>query len=185
MKPVPHIEIREFPDSALPQLWAWCEAFRNQVADDYSPKTIDKFVEYELERTRAKVLKFGVYRDGELGGCIWVEQLSDLIAEAHCVFKRDFFGQATTLPALKLMAEMIFETGIKKIKMRTFRDNSAIKSLLLNAGAHQEGILRQETVRNGKLIDILLFAFFDEDLKRQQEDGSFPWRKSKSKEQSA
>lgn len=164
MKEAPNIEIREFPDAALPQLWAWCEAFRNQVADDYSPKTINEFVDFELAREAARVIKFGVFRDDELGGCIWVEQLSDLVAEAHCIFKKEFFGHKTTIPALKLMAHMIFETGIQKIKMRTFADNYAIKSLLLNAGAHREGVFKNETKRNGELIDIAMFAFFASDL---------------------
>lgn len=168
MKEAPNIEIREFPDSALPQLWAWCQAFRHQVADDYSPRTIDEFVEFELARERAKVLKFGIYRDGELGGCIWVEQISDLIAEAHCIFKKDFFGHRTTIPALRLMAEKIFDTGIQKIKMRTFDDNYAIKSLLLAAGAHREGIFRKETTRGGKSVDIVMFAFFDSDLEPEE-----------------
>lgn len=165
MKPDFRIEVKyPFPDASLPQLWSWCEAFRNRVADDYAPQTIDQFVNLELAREQQGVRKFGVYRDDELGGAIWLAPENDIVVSAHCVFKREFFGRKTTYPALYQMAEMTFEAGFQKISMQVFEDNDAIKCLLQQIGARREGTLKSHTLRQGSPVDVVLFALFPEYL---------------------
>lgn len=155
------VEVRfPFPDSALPQLWLWCEKFRHLVADDYAPKDMEDFVNYELARSEQGGVKYGVYRADEIGGCIWVEPVNYRVVSAHCVFKKEFFGHQTTLPALTQVADYLFAQGVKKIQMNCFDHNAAIKSLLRKLGTVKEGILRQQTTQNGKPIDILLLALY-------------------------
>jgi RimJ/RimL family protein N-acetyltransferase len=178
LEPLETVEVRyPFPDSALPQLWDWLNGkdnkTRKMVADDDAPETLDEFIDSELERTEAGARKFAVWRGDELGGCIWAEEVNIKVqnaVQAHCVFKSDFFGHKTTLPALLQMAQLIFEAGYKKIEMPVFNHNNPIKALLKRAGAHSEGVSRAHTTQDGQPVDVALYAFFDTDFQKLYPD---------------
>lgn len=164
--------IAPFPDAALPLLWQWIEAARSQVADDSSPQTPDEFI--ALERARAEdVCTFAIYRDYELGGYVRVVPTSAWACEAHCIFKREFYGYQTTLPALDCVARQVFEAGVTRITMLVYQTNGAIRALLKRLGAVEEGRMRECARQNGQPVDMIIFGL----LKREWE-ASFAARNS-------
>lgn len=157
-----NIEVRSpFPIESLPRVWGWIERFRNRVVDDFSPATLNAFVEKSIEDAK-QMTTWAVYRDGELGGMVSFQQWTPVLGTCHCLFKREMWGRKTTLPALQQIATEIFATGISKISMCVFSDNKAIIALVKDLGGVTEGRYRNHTMRGGKLVDMTAIALFKE-----------------------
>jgi RimJ/RimL family protein N-acetyltransferase len=151
--------VSPFPQSELVLAWGWIQKFRRQVADDYSPRTFQQFLIQETDR-QGKGLTYAVERDGELGGIVWIDLHAPHLAEAHCLFKKEFWGRATVLPALEQIAAGVFDAGVHKIICPVFADNHAIRSTLAALGAVQEAYYREHILREGELIDMAVYSLF-------------------------
>ena len=45
-KPMSVVRVESpFPAHAVPRIWTWIERFRNRVADDFAPQTLEEFAE--------------------------------------------------------------------------------------------------------------------------------------------
>ena len=169
-KPASKIEaICPFPDVALPLLWQWIEEARTQVADDFAPQTPTEFI--ALERARVadgSIINFAIYRDFELGGYVKVVPTGPITCDAHCIFKRDFYGTQTTLPALNDVARQLFEAGIERITLSTLAQNAAIRALLRKLGAVEEGRLREATRQNSLPVDVVVFGLLKHEWEARQ-----------------
>jgi RimJ/RimL family protein N-acetyltransferase len=150
---------RPFPTYALPRVWGWTVESRRQVADDFAVKTLDEFVNQWEAAERAGRSSWGVWRDKELGGAVTSARVNPMCVDAHCVFKRSFWGHAVTVEALRLVFEEIFSNGeTQKIMATAFRDNHALLGLVRKLGFQKEGVLRQQTRRNGEMVDVVLIG---------------------------
>lgn len=147
-----------FPVAEVPRIFSWMAPFMARVSDDYSPKTMDAFVEWFMGQS-AVMKTWGVYRDGELGGVISFQQISPVVGTAHATFKKTFWGQATSVPALQLASAEMFQT-CQKVALPVFGNNKSMLGLLAKLGAKKEGILKAHTVRDGKPLDIVMLALF-------------------------
>lgn len=154
-----------FPESAIPRVWSWIQGFRERVADDFAPASIEQFVQFWSSQSQAKT--WGVWRDGELGGLVVVKEISPVLAESHCLFKRSFWGHDTTLAALRAVYAEVFATGIEKVFSVAFRDNAQLLGLARRIGAQKEGILRKHTRRGGELVDMIAIGLLREDFERR------------------
>jgi len=143
----------EFPLYALPRLWQWAEDSRHQVADQFSPKTLDEFVNSWERQAVAGQRSWCVWVNGELGGAVWSTRLSPVLADSHCIFKRSFWGQGITREALRLVYAEIFAGGIEKIAIVCFVDSHALLGLVRKLGFEREGTLKKSTLRDGQLVD--------------------------------
>jgi RimJ/RimL family protein N-acetyltransferase len=158
--------VSPFPLQSLPRVWRWIQSFRDRVSDDYSPQTLDAFVEKALADA-GRLQTWAVYRDGELGGMVSFERWTDVLGTCHCLFKREMWGRKTTLPALQQIAGEIFAGGTTKIAMCVFSDNRAIKALIKDLGGVTEGQYRKHTMRGGQLVDMTALALFKEGFEAQ------------------
>lgn len=152
-----------FPDHAWPRVWTWIQSFRARVCDDFAPKTLDEFVEQSIERAKRE-RTWGVYRDDELGGLITFHQINPVTGVSHVLFKRSFWGEATTIPAITAVYRELFAAGVRKISSAVFADNHAILSLARKIGAREEGLLRQHTQRDGRMVDMVALGLLKEDF---------------------
>jgi RimJ/RimL family protein N-acetyltransferase len=154
-----NVEIRSpFPLEDAIRIWTWLQPFAGRVTDDFSPKTLPEFLtHFRSMSKRAKT--WGVYREGELGGFISFEKVSPVVGTAHCTFRKNFWGTATTVPAIQLAVAEMFE-HCEKLSLPVMADNLAIISLLKKLGAVKEGILRAQTRRDGKPVDMTMMALF-------------------------
>ncbi len=153
---------------ALPLLWNWIEEARSAYTDDFSTATPDEFIAIERESASiANVATFAIYRDFEIGGYVKAVQTSPIVVECSCIFKREFYGSATTLPALQMVARQLFDAGIERITMSVYAHNSAIKSLIKKLGGAEEGRLRNYTKQNGQPVDLVIFGLLKADFENQ------------------
>lgn len=157
------VEVRKpFPDYAIPRIWSWMEEFRSSVADDFAPTTLDAFMRDWDARTTEE--RWAVYRDGELGGLISIQPLNPVVVTSHILFKKDFWGQETTIPAIRKVYEEVFDRGVIKISSAVFNDNHAIKGLAKKIGAKREGILKNQTLRGGKPVHMAALGLLKEEF---------------------
>lgn len=161
LKPVDIELISPFPAYAWPRVWDWMAKFRHRTMDDSGPTTLEEFMQQRQDRDQIE-MSWGVSRDGELGGVVTFLPASEIVGYAHTVFRPDFWGHHITIPALRQVADQIFEAGYSKIAMTPFADNFAIGAVLKKLGAVREGVLKRHTMRNGELVDMALWALFKE-----------------------
>jgi len=162
-----------FPLVAVPRVWTWIEEFHDRIADDYGPKTLDEFVESwrRQERTRRT---WGVWRGAELGGLIiWQAGPIPEAGETHALFKREFWGRATTRAAAALVYAELFGEGVRKIMAFPFASNRAVIALALSLGFVREGMLREQTLKKGQPVDVAVLGLLRKDfealLEKEQE----------------
>ena len=161
---------RPFPEYALPRVWTWIEDFRHRVADDFSPKTLAEFMLHWREREPFRKT-WGVWRGEDLGGLIVFEAWQPGVGTSHALFKRSFWGRSTTLAALELVYAELFESGVRKVVSFPFRGNNAIIALGKSLGAVSEGVLKRQTLRDGKPVDVLVLSLFKEDFEKWRNGG--------------
>ena len=172
-----------FPPHALYDLWGWVQACLSAVADDFSPTTVEEFIEWHQELaaettdiayegkliTIPLVTTWGVWGDDEaLGGYARFERdpIRLWTGNAHCVFRKDFWGRRITVPALTQVAREIFAVGVERIQMGVFATNTAMQGLIAAAGAVQEGRLRMQTLKGGKYADIVVYGVTPDELEK-------------------
>lgn len=146
-----------FPVFALPRAWAWMQEFRSRVCDDFSPQDLAEFMaQWDAQERNPERVTFAVERDGEIGGLVTVTRLSPVLADIHLIFKREFWGHETTATALRIVLHEVFQRGIRKVTSLAFRDNHALIGLACKLGAVKEGVLREQTMRGGKPVDMVI-----------------------------
>ena len=164
-KIVPEITVvSPFPPHAIPRAWDWMQEFFSRVADDYSPRTKDEFVNRFLGR--GDILSWGVLRDGEIGGLVTFEPINPVSGTIHLLFRKEFWGKATTDAAMKLICADIFGRGYNKITSLVFADNNAIIAMAQRFGGKREGVLRQQTKRGGAFVDAVAIGVLREDFEK-------------------
>jgi RimJ/RimL family protein N-acetyltransferase len=138
--------------------------FRDRVADDYAATTLDAFMLDWQRRAAAGQQSWAIYRDGELGGLVTLDLANPGVGSTHCLFVKRMWGQETTLPALREVYRLIFETGLRKLLAFVFDDNWQIKAIARKLGARREGFLRQQTMRGGKPVDMVILGLLREEF---------------------
>jgi RimJ/RimL family protein N-acetyltransferase len=153
--------IKPFPFESLPRVWKWCSDFRQKVADDFGPKTMDEFITH-MRSVWDRQKSWAIYNDGELGGLITFERVTPWLGTAHVLLKPDFQGKGIAVQACRQAVGEMFEEGIGKLSFYPLGGNLAIGSLLVNIGAKREGTLEGQTLSNGKPIDIWMYGLTKE-----------------------
>lgn len=154
-----------FPHYALPRVWGWIGESRRQTQDDFSVDTLNAFVgEWEAADAAGRST-WAVWRDGELGGAVTSRRINPACADAHCIFKRSFWGHETTAQALQLVFKEVFADGVLKITAWAYYDNHALLGLVRKLGFQKEGVLRKQTRRKGEMIDVVLIGLTKEDFR--------------------
>ena len=99
-----------------------------------------------------------VYLDNLIGGRNKLHS-----AEITTCFDRRFWGNYTKLCA-QIFLNYCFKTyGFIKIKALVYPENFRVKTLLKNAGFKKEALLKNETLRNGKMQDIEIYSIFNKE----------------------
>lgn len=156
-----------FPPVSFYDLFDWSQAVWQAVASDDSPTERAEFIEAQEKAAQSEGVKtWGVYRDGELGGYVRFERFpaQPWTGAAHCIFKKDFFGRKTTLPALQMIAREIFGSGVQRIGLHCFVDNSSMRALIVKLGGRFEGELTKQVMRGGELVSMAVYGLTSEDL---------------------
>ena len=147
-----------FPFEALPRVYRWYQTFREKIADDFAPKTLDEFIQSQLMKWDQQQ-SWAIYGDGELGGLITFERINPWLGTATILLKPDFHGRGIAVKAATVaIGEMFQQPGIGKVDFFLLAGNKAIGSLLITIGAKREGTLESHTLREGKPADLWVYG---------------------------
>jgi len=141
------------------------ETFRHLVADDFSPKDLPGFMAgLQLKFEQPGYQTWSISVDGELVGLIAMEKLSPWLGTAHWILKPDFHGKGVARKASMIAVTEMFESGIGKLSFYPLDGNWAMFSLLKSLGAQHEGMLRGQTLSDGKPVDMHLYGLMKEEF---------------------
>lgn len=158
-----------FPFEALPRVWTWIQRFRHRVADDFSPHTLDDFVDLQASKWEQQ-RSWAIYGDGELGGLITFERLNGHAGTAHLLLKPDFQGRGLAMPALRLAFAEMYALGVERLMFYVLQGNWAVGSLIVNLGGRREGCLRSHTLQKGKPIDVWIYGLMKAEFEGKQHE---------------
>ncbi len=166
--------VAPYPSEAYFRLYTWSKDVWSRISDDVTPTDPAEYVAWQEAVDRAEnVLTWGVMRGPELGGFIRfiLDPAHPWMGEGHSLFKRDFWGRETTVPALVGVCRELFnDRGIKKLNMTTFPSNHAMKGLLKSIGARQEGEIRRVYQQGGKLVSAVIHGLIPEEMEEALRD---------------
>ena len=104
-----------------------------------------------------------ILKDNSFAGFVFLENIigSDTkfhSAEITTCFKEEFWGDFTKKSAKKFIRYCFKKLGFKKLKALVYKENFRTSSILKAAGMTLEAKLSSETMKNGRLQDILLYS---------------------------
>jgi RimJ/RimL family protein N-acetyltransferase len=150
-----------FPRESLPLAWSWLDEFPLANFDDYGPATEEAFCLEMARRLAAGESLLGVKLDGELVGFLGYATISPRLAAMHGIcFTKRVHGSGIAAWAVNELIETLYQCGVEKLSAHYFADNEKIRRLLAKCGAHDEGLLRIHTLRQGVPLDLRLVAFY-------------------------
>ncbi len=148
-----------FPIASLPTVWAWIEKFRDRIADDFFPTDLDGFVDLWFREERKGRKTWAVRRAGVIGGVVTSERVYPRVADFHCVFSADFWGETTVVPALGQVCDIIFQDEtIDKLSTTAFERNMSLAGMMRRFGVTREGLLLGHTRQGGKLVNLQMLG---------------------------
>lgn len=154
--------VSPFPSEFYRNLFEWACQFPERMMDDYWPKDLDGLSSTLDLRSESEYTAL-VVENGEPVGFIGYQDLTPHVGTLRGVcFDNVVHGNGTAFRALRQVLQKQFDRGIHKILAFPFADNHRSIAFYYKLGAKREGVLREHTIRNGKLIDMLCLAFFAE-----------------------
>ena len=97
-------------------------------------------------------------------------------AELGYYLAEEYWGSGVMTWAVRELCERIFsQTDILRIYAEPFAYNSGSRRVLEKAGFHKEGVLKNNAVKNGKVLDMVMYSL-------TREDGRYPVRRLSGEE---
>lgn len=149
------IELRPFSEEDWPVVWSWMEDCWIELADDFSPKDIEAFVEIKRNQN---AINIGVFVEDDLAGVFIFIPISPILTQVHTIFRPSFRDGQTAARAAEICKEAIWRMGYWKISCVCFEDNLKVRRLIEKVGGIYEGKLLSHTQREGQLVDMVSYA---------------------------
>ena len=135
---------------------------RDGLPYPYTEKDAEEFINSMLSADRTKTYAFAITLDDAAIGSIGVfrcENIHSQTAEMGYYIGEPYWGMGYGTSAVKQVCEYIFKnTDIIRIFAEPFAYNTASCRVLEKAGFEFEGTLRSNAVKNGKVIDMKMYA---------------------------
>ncbi len=159
--PQPKLElITPFPPEFYSELHRWLIQSSDKMLDQFAPRTLEDLSQAITQRSETEYTCM-VAENGTPVGFIGYQDLTPHVGSLRGVcFDKSVHGNGTAKRALRQVLQQQFDRGIHKINAFPFSDNARSVAFYYKLGAKYEGLLREHTLRNGKLTDLLCLAFF-------------------------
>ena len=135
---------------------------RDGIPYPYRKEDADIFIKEMITPVSGQIYPFAITVDGELAGSIAVYRRDNIhfrTGELGYYLGERFWGKGVGTEAVKQICGYIFKyTDIIRIFAEPFAENKASCRVLEKAGFQMEGILRCNAVKNGKVMDMKLYA---------------------------
>lgn len=135
---------------------------RDGLPYPYTEKDGQEYISAMLSADPNDTFAFAVTLNDKAVGSIGVFRQSNihrLTAEIGYYISEEYWGRGITTEAVKQTCEYVFaNSDIIRIFAEPFSHNAASCRVLEKAGFRSEGILRQNAVKNDKIVDMKMYA---------------------------
>jgi RimJ/RimL family protein N-acetyltransferase len=144
------------------------DRLRDGLPYPYTAEDAKQYIELMLNADREKAFAFAITVEDQAIGSIGVFRKDNIhfrTAELGYYISEEYWGKGIGTQAVKQVCRYIYEnTDIVRIFAEPFASNIASCRILEKAGFACEGILRKNAVKNGKIIDMKLYAMISDKL---------------------
>lgn len=136
---------------------------RDGLPYPYTEKDAEEFITSVLSADKSKTFAFAITVNDMVIGSIGVFRCDNIhfqTAEMGYYLGEPYWGKGFATSAVKQICRYIFDnTDIIRIFAEPFAYNVASCTVLEKAGFQLEGILHSNAVKNGKVLDMKMYAF--------------------------
>lgn len=139
--------------------------YSKYLDDDYACDPVFEYF-YSLVK-RTEPLFFVILEGDMVSGFVYLDNIIGSRQKVHSAelttcFDSRFWGEYTKISAHIFLNYCFAEYGFEKIKALVYPENFRVKTLLKNSGFVKEALLKNETMRGGRLQDIEVYSCFKE-----------------------
>ena len=142
---------------------------RDGLPYPYTEKDAEDYITAMLCADKSAVFAYAICLEDRAVGSIGAFRQSNIhfrTAELGYYLAREYWGRGIVTEAVRQLCERVFaQTDILRIYAEPFSDNVGSRRVLEKAGFQLEGILRRNACKNGRVLDMALYA-----LTRRQEE---------------
>lgn len=144
--------------SLIATVGRWVNSPRNAHFDDYGPRSdveFERALRHRIITEKCFIIESGGQPIGYLGYVPltpMVLQFRGIVIDP--VHRGNGFGPA----AMKLAIKSARQQGFEKFIVETFAHNEAANRMIFRCGGVREGVRRNATRQNGKLIDMIIWS---------------------------
>jgi [ribosomal protein S5]-alanine N-acetyltransferase len=142
------------------------ENLRDSFPFPYTIEDADNWLNFLKEHSPKR--SFAIANDEELIGAIGIEPFSDVnrhSGELGYWLGEPFWGKGIATHAVKKFIPYVFDNyDLIKIFAYVFSSNPSSGKVLLKAGFKFEGCLRHQIVKEGKILDQLVYGILKEEV---------------------
>ena len=135
---------------------------RDGLPYPYTVNDAKEYITAMLESDKTRTFAFAIEANNEVIGSIGVFRCDNIhfrTAEMGYYIGEPYWGRGFGTSAVKQTCKYVFEhTDIIRIFAEPFADNTASCRVLEKAGFQLEGILHSNAVKNGKILDMKMYA---------------------------
>jgi RimJ/RimL family protein N-acetyltransferase len=135
---------------------------RDGLPYPYTPGDAEEFISGVLSDGKDKNYIYAILFDGKIAGNIGIirkENVHRLTGELGYYVAEASWGRGIATEAVKQICSMVFGgTDIIRIFAEPFASNAASCRVLEKAGFQFEGIMRQNAIKNGQILDSRLYS---------------------------
>lgn len=139
---------------------------RDGLPYPYTKQDGEEFIREMLSADEASVFAFAVTYNDKVIGSIGVFRQSNIhyrTAELGYYIAEEYWGKGIMTDAVKQICSYVFSNSdIIRIYAEPFSDNTASCRVLEKAGFTFEGTLHQNAVKNGRVLDMRMYAVMRE-----------------------
>ena len=140
---------------------------RDGIPLPYTVRDAESFIRSTLDAEPDSQYHFAIVVDGEAVGSIGISRkvnVHRLTAEMGYYLAEPHWGRGIVTQAVKSACGYIFaNTDIVRIFAEPYAYNSASCRVLTKAGFTLEGILRKNAIKNGEVLDMMLYSILKEE----------------------
>lgn len=164
-----HIQIRKFDEKDIPCKVRWINDEENNKYLHYDlPLREDKtLIWYKNNKDRMDRIDFTItYQNIPVGliGLLNIDKKNKKAEYYICIGEKKYKGKGIAYNASKLLIDFAYnELDINKLYLYTEISNTAAQKLFEKVGFQQEGLLRNDLIYNGKIIDRYIYGLILEE----------------------
>ena len=159
----------------LEQIYNLYEKHEKFLNDDFRQADLLDEVISIIERTSP--FFWALLKDEQFAGFVFLENFigntkNKHSAEITTCFEQEYWGNFTKHAGKKFIKYCFKKLKLKKLKCLVYKNNTKVFNLLKSVGMELEAELKNETIKNGKPQDILIFTTTSYNHKERKKDAN-------------